>query len=167
MRKFFITGDSHVAALQRGESLLRERGGIPRGVALHFKPFGNAAFLRTPFFEAHADRLEITEASYRRRVPQLPAEGFPPQDTIYAVSAFFHYGALWVPALWRQSWVAGMPAGRGRAFSAGMIRETVLFRMRYLLQFAAAMRDFGCTVCALESRVQPCTSSDAVTHSSS
>jgi hypothetical protein len=31
-----------------------------------------------------------------------------------------------------------------------MIRETVLFRMRYLLQFAAAMRDFGCTVCALE-----------------
>lgn len=148
--KFFVTGDSHVAALKRGHGLMQAKNRIRPGNELHFRPFGNAGLLRQPFFEREPRRVVITEPSYRKRVPVLPAEGYDPDDTVLAICAFFHFSGIWTPGLWRQGWIPGSPKGRGRAFSQGMLREIALHRMRYLLQLGAALQEIGCRVCALE-----------------
>jgi hypothetical protein len=150
MTTFFVTGDSHVAALKRGHALLQSRGQLARGANFVFRPFGNAGYLRQPFFRREGDRIVVTEPSYVKRVPVLPPDDFQSDDGVIAISAFFHLSGLWTTALWRQGWIPGGPVGRGRAFSAGMLGEIALHRARYLLELARLLGELGHRVCAIE-----------------
>jgi len=148
--KFFVTGDSHVAALKRGHALLHSRNQLVPGHEFHFHPFGNAGLLRQPFFEREPGRVVVTEPSYRKRVPVLPADGFEPGGSVIAISGYFHFSGIWTAGLWRQGWLAEGPEGRGRGYSRGMLGAIALHRMRYLLELGEALAEIGCRVCAIE-----------------
>jgi hypothetical protein len=149
--KVFLTGDSHVGALKRGHDLLALRDQLPADPSVVVRAFGNAVAMRTQFFVEHDDHVEVTDPIYRRRVPVLPIQGFEKSNTIYCIAGPLNLSTVWAPHLWRRYWVTGMPAGRGRPFTAGMLRHVLLTRLQYQLRLIYKLRELDERVCVVES----------------
>ncbi len=149
-----ITGDSHTAALRRGQLALEADGLWPAGIDATIAPLGGGHIATEPFFVDRGDHAELSSPEYRRRFKRLPR----PEDgpgTVYGLSAPLHSARLWRHPAWQSFVPAG--AGPGRAgsggatpVSSGMVRRLAVGDQRHGLGLLALLKRLGHRVFAIE-----------------
>ncbi len=149
MRNVFVTGDSHTAALRRGQTAIEADGGWPQDVRLAIQPLGGGHLTREPFFIDRGDHAEITAVEYRRRFDRLPLEDADDPGTFYGFSAPLHSARIWRHPAWQNHAPAAMKVP-GTPVSSGMITQIVLDDQRYVIDLLALMTRIGRRVFVIE-----------------
>jgi len=149
MRDVFLTGDSHTAALRRGQTAIEADGGWPQDLRLTIQPLGGGHLTREPFFIDRGDHAEITAVEYRRRFDRLPLEHAAGADTVYGFSAPLHSARIWRHPDW-QNYAPAAMALPGTPVSSGMVSRLVLADQKYVLDLLALMTRIGRRVFVIE-----------------
>ena len=150
MPDILLTGDSHTAALRKGQSAIEAEGRWPEQVRLSIRPLGPGQLTCEPFFIDRGDHAEITAAAYRRQMQRLPMNDDPPA-TIYGMSAPLHSVRLWRHPAWQRFAPAAMAGGvSGTPVSSGMIERLVLEDQRNVLDLLALLKRLGKRVFVVE-----------------
>ena len=150
MPDILLTGDSHTAALRKGQIAIEAEGRWPERVRLCIRPLGNGQLTCEPFFIDRGDHAEITAASYRRQIQRLPMSDDSP-DTIYGLSAPLHSVRLWRHSAWQSFVPATMAeALSGTPVSSGLMQRLVLEDQRYVLDLLALLTRLGKRVFVVE-----------------
>ncbi len=150
MPDILLTGDSHTAALRKGQIAIEAEGRWPEQVRLSIRPLGGGQLTCEPFFVDRGDHAEITAAAYRRQVQRLPMTDDVP-GTIYGLSAPLHSVRLWRHSAW-QSFAPATMVGTvsGTPVSSGMMQRLVLEDQRYVLDLLALLKRLGKRVFVVE-----------------
>lgn len=150
MPDILLTGDSHTAALRKGQIAIEAEGRWPEQVRLSIRPLGGGHLTCEPFFIDRGDHAEITAAAYRRQMQRLPMDDDPPA-TIYGLSAPLHSVRLWRHPAW-QSFAPATMAGTvsGSPVSSGMMQRLVLEDQRHVLDLLALLKRLGKRVFVVE-----------------
>ncbi len=153
MAEVLVFGDSHTAALRRGQLAIEAEGLWPANLALTVRPLGGGHLACDPFFADRGDHAEITLPEYRRQFERLPRRDDPP-DAIYGVSALLHPVRVWR----HPSWQGFAPASLAQSgeestatpASSGMVRRLALDDQGPMLALVALLRRLGRRVFAIE-----------------
>ena len=144
-----ITGDSHTAALYKGQLAVQADGQWPDDIDLVIRPLGGGHLTREPFFVDRGDHAEMTAAEYRRQFERLPLAAGERSPSVYGVSAPLHSVRIWRHADW-QSFTphgAGLP---GKPVSTAMVRRIALDDQRYVLELIGILLRTGKRVFVIE-----------------
>ncbi len=154
--RVLIFGDSHTAALRRGQIAIETEGQWPDAIDLTVRPLGGGHLAAEPFFADRRDHAEVTLPEYRRQFSRIPREE-DPEDTIYGVSAPLHPVRIWRNPAWQTHAPADMSdAAPGLAaeatvpVSSGMVRRLALADQRNMLDLVALLRRLKRRVFAIE-----------------
>ncbi len=150
MPDILLTGDSHTAALRKGQIAIEVEGQWPERLRLAIRPLGGGHLTCEPFFIDRGDHAEITVAAYRRQMQRLPMDDDPP-GTIYGLSAPLHSVRLWRHPAW-QTFVPAAMAGAvsGTPVSSGMLQRLVLEDQRNVLDLVSLLKRLGKRVFVVE-----------------
>lgn len=150
MPDILLTGDSHTAALRKGQIAIEAESLWPERFRLSIQPLGGGHLTCEPFFIDRGDHAEITVAAYRRQVQRLPMNDDPP-GTIYGVSAPLHSVRLWRHPAWQHFAPAAMAgAASGTPVSSGMMQRLVLDDQRNVLDLLALLKRLDKRVFVIE-----------------
>ncbi len=150
MFDILLTGDSHTAALRKGQIAIEAEGRWPEQVRLSIRPLGGGHLTCEPFFVDRGDHAEITAAAYRRQLQRLPMDD-DPAATIYGLSAPLHSVRLWRHPAWQSFAPAAMAGGvSGTPVSSGMLQRLVLEDQRNVLDLLALLKRLGKRVFVVE-----------------
>lgn len=144
-----IFGDSHTAALHRGQQTIAADARWPDEVRLTVRPLGGGHLATEPFFADRGDHAEVTLPEYRRQFDRLPRAEDPP-GTVYGVSALLHPVRLWRGAAWQDHAPADMALAGAVPVSSGTVRRLALDDQRSMLDLVALLRRLGRRVFAVE-----------------
>ncbi len=146
-----VFGDSHTAALRRGQVAIETDGHWPDAVRLTVRPLGGGHLATAPFFADRQDHAEVTLPEYRRQFARIPRED-DPEDTVYGVSALLHPVRIWRSPAWQDHAPADLvPPPEGvTPVSSGMVRHLALDDQRPMLDLVALLRRLGRRVFAVE-----------------
>lgn len=151
MADVLVFGDSHTAALRRGQIAIETDGLWPDGVRLDVRPLGGGHLATEPFFADRGTHAEVTLPEYRRQFARLPREEDP--DTLaYGVSALLHPVRLWRQPDWQAFAPADLaepPAGTAPV-SSGTVRRLAFEDQGPMLGLVALLRRLGRRVFAIE-----------------
>ena len=148
MAEVVVFGDSHTAALRRGQLAIEADGRWPADLSLTVQPLGGGHLACDPFFADRGDHAEITLPEYRRQFERLPRREDPP-DAAYGVSALLHPVRVWRHPAW-QSFAPAALAAPGTPASSGMVRRLALDDQNHMLALVALLRRLGRRVFAIE-----------------
>ena len=151
MTDVLVFGDSHTAALRRGQIAIETDGQWPGAVRLAIHPLGGGHLATEPFFADRGSHAEITLPEYRRQFARLPREEDAP-ETVFGVSAPLHPVRLWRHPGWQAmapADLAAMPEGAAPV-SSGIVRRLALADQGPMLALLALLRRLGRRVFALE-----------------
>lgn len=149
MTDVLLFGDSHTAALRRGQLAIEAAGGWPEDVSLAVRPLGGGHLATEPFFADRGDHAEVTLPEYRRQFDRLPCADDPP-DRVYGVSALLHPVRVWRGAAWQDFAPADMAMPGVAPVSSGTIRRLALADQQPMLDLVALLRRIGRHVFAVE-----------------
>lgn len=149
MADVLVFGDSHTAALRRGQVAIEAEGAWPADIGLSVRPLGGGHLATEPFFADRGDHAEVTLPEYRRQFDRLPCADDPP-DRIYGVSAPLHPVRVWRGAAWQDFAPADMDLPGAAPVSSGTIRRLALDDQRPMLELLALLRRIGRRVFAVE-----------------
>ena len=144
-----VFGDSHTAALRRGQVALEADGQWPAGVRLTVRPLGGGHLATEPFFADRGDHADVTLPEYRRQFDRLPRAD-DPADMVYGVSAPLHSVRVWRAADWQRFAPADMDVEGAAPVSSGTIRRLALDDARPMLDLVALLRRIGRRVFTIE-----------------
>ena len=151
MTEVLVFGDSHTAALRRGQIAIETDGHWPEGLRLDLRPLGGGHLATTPFFADRGTHAEITLPEYRRQFARLP-RAEDPDALVYGVSAPLHPVRIWRQPDWQAFAPADLappPAGT-TPVSSGMVRRLALADQGPMLDLLALLRRLGRRVFAIE-----------------
>ncbi len=151
MTDVLVFGDSHTAALRRGQVAIETDGQWPDAVRLTVHPLGGGHLATEPFFADRGSHAEITLPEYRRQFARLPREEDAP-GTVFGVSAPLHPVRLWRHPGWQSmapADMAAMPEGAAPV-SSGMVRRLALADQGPMLALLGLLRRLGAPVFAIE-----------------
>ena len=144
-----VFGDSHTAALRRGQQAIEAAGLWPGEIRLTVRPLGGGHLATEPFFADRAGFAEVTLPEYRRQFDRLPRAEDPP-DTVYGVSALLHPVRLWRNPAWAEFAPADMALPGSVPVSSGTVRRLALDDQRFMLELVGLLRRLGRRVFAIE-----------------
>ena len=144
-----IFGDSHTAALRRGQGTIEADGRWPDDLRLTVRPLGGGHLATEPFFADRGDHAEVTLPEYRRQFDRLPRAD-DPRDTVYGVSALLHPVRVWRGSAWQDFAPADMALPGATPVSSGIVRRLALDDQRPMLDLVALLRRIGRRVFAVE-----------------
>ena len=150
MPDIVLTGDSHTAALRKGQIAIETEGVWPERFRLAIHPLGGGHLTCDPFFVDRGDHAEITVAAYKRQMQRLPMDDDPP-GTIYGVSAPLHSVRLWRHPAWQHFAPAAMTgAASSTPVSSGMLQRLVLEDQKNVLDLLSLLKRLGKRVFVVE-----------------
>ena len=149
MADVLVFGDSHTAALRRGQLAIEADGRWPDDLRLTVRPLGGGHLATEPFFADRGDHAEVTLPEYRRQFDRLPRAD-DPSDMIYGVSALLHPVRIWRAPSWRDFAPADMALPDATPVSSGTIRRLALDDQKPMLDLVALLRRIGRRVFAIE-----------------
>lgn len=151
MADVLVFGDSHTAALRRGQIAIETDGHWPEGLRLDVRPLGGGHLATVPFFADRGTHAEVTLPEYRRQFARLPRQE-DPDTLVYGVSALLHPVRLWRQPGWQAFAPADMaspPAGTAPV-SSGTIGRLARDDQGPMLGLVALLRRLGRRVFAIE-----------------
>jgi hypothetical protein len=151
MTDVLVFGDSHTAALRRGQIAIETDGHWPDGVRLAVRPLGGGHLATEPFFADRGTHAEVTLPEYRRQFTRLPRED-DPETMVYGVSALLHPVRLWRQPDWQAFAPADLaaPPADTAPVSSGTIRRLAFEDQGPMLGLVALLRRLGRRVFAIE-----------------
>ena len=149
MTDALVFGDSHTAALRRGQLAIEADGTWPADLRLAVRPLGGGHLATAPFFADRGDHAEVTLPEYRRQFERLP-RGDDPPDMVYGVSALLHPVRVWRGPAWQDFAPADMALPDVAPVSSGTVRRLALDDQRPMLDLVALLRRIGRRVFAIE-----------------
>ncbi len=146
-----VFGDSHTAALRRGQSSIDIDGQWPKTIELTVRPLGGGHLSTLPFFVDRGDHAEVTLPEYRREFSRIPLEG-DAEEVVYGVSAPLHPVRVWRSPAWQEFAPvdAYVLVNSVAPVSSGMIRRLALADQRFMLDLLALLRRLGRRVFVIE-----------------
>ncbi|WP_165361412.1 hypothetical protein [Lichenibacterium ramalinae] len=151
MTDVLVFGDSHTAALRRGQSAIETDGRWPDGLRLDVRPLGGGHLATVPFFADRGSHADVTLPEYRRQFARLPREE-DPEAMVYGVSALLHPVRVWRHSDWQGFAPADLaaPPADTAPVSSGTIRRLALDDQGPMLGLVALLRRLGRRVFAIE-----------------
>ena len=149
MADVLVFGDSHTAALRRGQLAIETDGLWPDDINLAVRPLGGGHLATEPFFADRGDHADVTLPEYRRQFDRLPRADDPP-DMIYGVSAPLHPVRVWRAPAWQDFAPADMALPGVTPVSSGTIRRLALDDQTPMLELVALLRRIGRRVFVIE-----------------
>ncbi len=149
MADVLVFGDSHTAALRRGQIAIETDGLWPQDIRLTVRPLGGGHLATEPFFADRGDHADVTLPEYRRQFDRLPRADDPP-DMIYGVSALLHPVRVWRAPAWQDFAPADMALPDRAPVSSGTVRRLALDDQTPMLELVALLRRIGRHVFAIE-----------------
>ena len=149
MTDVLVFGDSHTAALRRGQLAIEADGTWPADLRLAVRPLGGGHLATAPFFADRGDHAEVTLPEYRRQFDRLPRAD-DPSDMVYGVSALLHPVRVWRAPAWQDFAPADMALPDVAPVSSGTVRRLAIADGRPMLDLVALLRRIGRRVFAVE-----------------
>lgn len=142
-----ITGDSHLAALDRA---LKTDHSLSCGHDINILPLGNSEASHSPYYSEGSDCLNITLERFQTHLTQLPTPGGT--TDVIAISFLFHtLRIIRQTRLWQSYVPASLKITDSRhALSTSTFKKMVLSQQKYNLRLVKKLQDFVPHVIVLE-----------------
>jgi hypothetical protein len=145
--KLLIVGDSHTGALATAREQGQAAGTLPDHVDWTIQPLGPGLNMRQSFWEPRGDHAEITDETYRKRLPRLPPEDARFDGIGLCMPMWF--GRVLRDLVQGDLTLPGIADG-GRMISAALFRDLVLRDQQPALDLAVFLRGLGTPVFAVD-----------------
>ena len=152
MPDILLTGDSHTAALRKGQMAIEAEGRVARtGSASPFTRSAAVILTCEPFFIDRGDHAEITVAAYKRQMQRLPMGDDSPGTDLRRLGTA-PFGTPLAPLLPGSSFAPAAMAGAasGTPVSSGMMQRLVLEDQKNVLDLLSLLKRLGKRVFVVE-----------------
>lgn len=144
--KILITGDSHLAALDRALSAEQD---LTLGHQISIRPLGNAEAMHSLYFKDGNNCIEITLDRFKSRIDQLPPIGESPD--VVAVSMPFHtLRFLRKKKMWSDYAPASLGKTECHSITNATFKKMVLEQQKYNLEMIQLLQKYVPKVVVLE-----------------
>lgn len=141
-----IIGESHTAALRRGQLALEGRGELPTEETVVIRQIGGGHLLVEPFWKDAENAIEIVHPLMQKHMPQVPPAG--QNFDVIGLSMPLWPGRVFHRMVASEVKLPGS-SGALRTISFSVFREIVLDDLRFILSFGEALGRLGFKVCAI------------------